>query len=230
MLCFEQVKRKHAAMSIVAIDVHPQRAFSEMCPDEVPVADALSIVPHLNLQASWADFRVLTKDAHVPDAGWIVPQQSDHLPLEQAENWVSHAIVGTEGFETLPNLPNAVDYQFLVHIGLEQGAHPFGACFHDMAENISTGLIEWLKQKEAKIILIGGLITEYCVQATVLQLCWYGPWRVIVNLEACRTLDSVQEQQAVLSMQQAGALVVACTEEIEALIGNVQQQDYAFTI
>ena len=72
-------------MSIVAIDVHPQRAFSEMCPDEVPVADALSIVPHLNRQASWADFRVLTKDAHVPDAGWIVPQQSDHLPLEQAE-------------------------------------------------------------------------------------------------------------------------------------------------
>ena len=71
-------------MSIVAIDVHPQRAFSEMCPDEVPVADALSIVPHLNRQASWADFRVLTKDAHVPDAGWIVPQQSDHLPLAQA--------------------------------------------------------------------------------------------------------------------------------------------------
>ena len=99
-----------------------------------------------------------------------------------------------------------------------------------MAENISTGLIEWLKQKEAKIILIGGLITEYCVQATVLQLCWYGPWRVIVNLEACRTLDGEQEQQAVLSMQQAGALVVASTEEIEALLSDAQQQDYAFTI
>ena len=78
--------------------------------------------------------------------------------------------------------------------------------------------------------MIGGLITEYGVQATVLQLCWYGPWRVIVNLEACRTLDGEQEQQAVLSMQQAGALVVASTEEIEALLSDAQQQDYAFTI
>ncbi|UOO76451.1 isochorismatase family protein [Neisseria sp. Dent CA1/247] len=208
-------------MSIVAIDIHPQKTFSELCPDELPVPDALSIVPHLNRQAAWADYRVLTKDAHAGQEPWHIDTQEAYLPLDSAENWISHAVLGTDGYRNLPGLPPSENYHFLVHIGLESNVHTFGACFHDMAENISTGLIEWLICRDADTIIIGGLTTEYCVQATVLQLCWYGKWRVIVNLDACRSLSEHEEQQAVFNMEKAGALVVKHTDEIPDLLVEV---------
>lgn len=211
---------KEKLMSIVAIDIHPQKTFSELCPNELPVPDALSIVPHLNRQAAWADYRVLTKDAHAGHESWQIDTQEDYLPLESAENWVRHAVLGTEGYNNLPGLPRPENYHFFVHIGLENDVHTFGACFHDMAENISTGLIEWLVCRNADTLIVGGLVTEYCVQATVLQLCWYGKnkWRVIVNLDACRSLSGHEAQQAIHNMEKAGALIVQHTDEIPDLL------------
>lgn len=209
-------------MSIVAIDIHPQQAFSELCPDELPIEGALSIVPHLNRQAEWADYRVLTKDAHIPQANWNVRHQPEFQPLEHADRWVSHAVVGSRGFQTLPQLPDANNYHYLVHIGLEQHAHTYGACFHDMAENISTGLIEWLRSREAGTLILGGLATEYCVQATALQLCWYGYWNVIVNLDACRSLNKKEEARAIQNMQGAGAVIANHTDEIPQLLQKME--------
>lgn len=205
-------------MSIVAIDIHPQKTFSELCPNELPVPGALSIVPHLNRQAAWAHYRVLTKDAHSPHGHWHADNQDNYRPPENADGWVSHAVLGTEGYENLPGLPLPDSYHFLVYIGLESHAHTFGACFHDMSENISTGLIEWLTSRDAETLIVGGLATEYCVQATVLQLCWYGKWRVIVNLDACRSLNTKEEQQAIRNMEKAGALIARCTDEIPAML------------
>ncbi|MBF0803563.1 MULTISPECIES: isochorismatase family protein [Neisseria] len=205
-------------MSIVAIDIHPQKTFSELCPNELPVPDALSIVPHLNRQAAWAHYRVLTKDAHSPHEPWQTESQEHYLPMEMAGDWVSHAVLGTKGYESLPGLPLPDNYHFLVHIGLESHTHTFGACFHDMAENISTGLIEWLTSRNAETLIVGGLATEYCVQATVLQLCWYGKWRVIVNLDACRSLNTKEERQAIYNMEKAGALIAHHTDDIPTLL------------
>lgn len=205
-------------MSIVAIDIHPQKTFSELCPNELSVPDALSIVPHLNRQAAWAHYRVLTKDAHSPNGLWHIGRQEHYLLPEAADGWGSHAVLNTEGYENLPGLPLPDNYHFLVHIGLESHAHTFGACFHDMAENISTGLIEWLSSRDAKTLIVGGLTTEYCVQATVLQLCWYGKWRVIVNLDACRSQSAEEEQQAIRNMEKAGALIVRHTDDIPAML------------
>ncbi|UOO82454.1 isochorismatase family protein [Uruburuella testudinis] len=211
-------------MSIVAIDIHPQQAFSELCPDELPIKGALSIVPHLNRQAAWADYRVLTKDAHPPGAAWHIKQPQPLQPLTQADLWVRHAVIGSKGFQSLPQLPDAHNYHFLVHIGMEQHAHTFGACFHDMAENISTGLVEWLQARDADTLIIGGLATEYCVQATVLQLCWYGSWNVIVNLSACRSMNAEEEQQAIDNMKKAGAIIARHTDDIPQLLAKHRQK------
>lgn len=205
-------------MSIVAIDIHPQKTFSELCPDELPIPDALSIVPHLNRQAALADYRVITKDVHSDNAEWHIEHQNEYPALDKAQNWVNHAVLGSEGYENLPGLPTSDSYDFLVHIGLENNVHTFGACFHDMAENISTGLIEWLQSRNASTLIVGGLATEYCVQATVLQLCWYGEWQVIVNLDACRSLNSAEASRAVQNMKKAGAIIVEHTDELAALL------------
>ncbi|MBN3859195.1 isochorismatase family protein [Neisseriaceae bacterium PsAf] len=210
-------------MTIVAIDVDAQKGFSPLCPDELPVEDALSIVPELNYQARFSDFRVLTKDAHSPNAVWMVSSPEEMLqplPYENADlTWVSHCLVGSEGFETLPGLPMSNQYDFIVYKGLENDMHPYGACYHDLGEKISTGLLEWLSGKEANILLVGGLATDYCVKNTVLQLLEYSKkWKVIVNLAACRGIATETIESAITEMKIAGAILIKKKEELHEFL------------
>ena len=199
-------------MSIVAIDVDAQRAFSPLCPQELPVAEGDLIVPELNAQAALADWRVLTRDAHSAQAVWVVDTPAEMLqvlPYPNADlTWVRHAEVGSEGFLPLPGLPAPEDYDFLVHKGLDTHMHPYGACFHDMAGRISTGLLEWLQVRGADCVIVGGLATDYCVKDTVLQLCGHGQWQVLVNLAACRGIAAATTADATAQMQAAGAVLL----------------------
>ena len=199
-------------MSVVAIDVDAQRAFSPLCPQELPVAEGDLIVPELNAQAALADWRVLTRDAHSAQAVWVVDTPAEMLqvlPYPNADlTWVRHAEVGSEGFLPLPGLPAPEDYDFLVHKGLDTHMHPYGACFHDMAGRISTGLLEWLQVRGADCVIVGGLATDYCVKDTVLQLCGHGQWQVLVNLAACRGIAAATTADATAQMQAAGAVLL----------------------
>ncbi len=205
-------------MSIVAIDVDAQCTFTPLCPQELPVPEGDAIVAELNAQAKLADWRVLTKDAHSPQAVWAVETAEEILrPLAFANSdltWRRHAEVGSQGFEALPGLPRADAYNFLVYKGVEKDMHPYGACFHDLAETISTGLIEWLRDKQAQTIIVGGLATDYCVKNTVLQLCRHGDWRVVVNLAACRGIAPDTTAAAIDEMRAAGAHIVRAAAEI----------------
>ncbi len=209
-------------MSTVAIDVDAQQTFTPLCPNELPVAGGADIVAALNAQAALAQYRVLTKDAHSPKALWVVDDPKDSLqPLDLPNadlTWVAHAVPGTKGFEVLPGLPAVIDYDFVVYKGIEPDMHPYGACFHDFAERLSTGLIEWLKIKEAKTIILGGLAEDYCVKSTALQLAKYGAWRVIVNLEATRGIAPETTAAARAELLEAGVLLVDDTEALKALL------------
>lgn len=206
---------------VIAIDVDAQQTFSPLCPNELPVANATEIVDELNAQAQLADFRVMTKDAHSEHAVWVAKTaESIMQPVSEphSENvdiqWPRHAEVGTQGFELLPNLPQPEQYDFLVYKGVERDIHPYGACFHDLNEKISTGLIEWLRDKKAEILIVGGLATDYCVKNTVLQLARHGNWKIIVNLGACRGIAENTINQAIQEMQQAGVQIVHNSQEI----------------
>lgn len=209
-------------MNIAAIDVDAQCCFSPLCPDELPVAEGDQIVPELNAQAQLATLRVLTKDAHNPNAVWVANAQQ--APLTQLTypnadlTWPRHAEVGTKGFEALPGLPEVTAYDFLVYKGVENDLHPYGACFHDLANRISTGLIEWLQVSNVTTVLVGGLATDYCVKNTVLQLCQIKAWQVIVNLAACRGIAKASIDSAIIEMKQAGALVLENSAAIAALL------------
>ncbi len=209
-------------MTVAAIDVDAQCTFSPLCPNELPVAEGDQIVAELNAQARLAQFRVLTKDAHNPNAVWVVPAHSQMLqPLTHPNadlTWVRHAEVGTPGFAALPGLPAPTEYDFLVYKGVETDMHPYGACYHDMADTISTGLIEWLTVKGVRHIIVGGLATDYCVKTTVLQLCRGGDWQVLVNLAACRGIAPDTTAAAITQMQAAGAQVLPDSQAIAALL------------
>lgn len=210
---------------IVSIDVDAQKTFTPLCPQELPVVEGDKIVSELNAQAALADLRVMTKDAHSPSARWLVEQPADMLKptgLPNADlSWVSHAIVGTKGFELLDGLPASTEYDYCIWKGVDPELHPYGACFHDIKEKLSTGLIEWLHSNGAKIILVGGLATDYCVKTTVLQLLKGGDWQVLVNKAACRGIATDTTAAAWQQMAQQGAVVLDSAVAIEQYLLNL---------
>ena len=211
---------------IVSLDIDAQKTFTPLCPDELPVSYGDTIVAELNAQAALANFRVMTKDAHSPSAKWICHDkdaqiQPTHLP-NAPETWLPHAIIGSKGFELLDKLPAITEYDFCVWKGIEPDMHPYGACFHDIAEKMSTGLIEWLRIKRAKTLIVGGLATDYCVKETVLQLLRGGAWTVIVNRAACRGIAHDTIAQAWKEMERMGAILLNDATAIKTYLQTAQ--------
>ena len=174
---------------IAAFDVDAQYTFTPVCPDELPVAGGDEIAFELNAQAKFAKYRLGSKDAHSLKALWLAtPSAPVFSPIEGANmansnmdiRWPAHAVVGTRGFELLDSLPKPSDYDYFVWKGVEPDMHPYGACFHDLQDRLSTGAIEFLRASGVSTVLVGGLATDYCVCTTALQLRRAG-FEVIVN-------------------------------------------------
>lgn len=205
-------------IKVASFDVDPQNTFTPVCPDELPVPEGDQIASELNAQAAFASLRVASRDAHCMEAVWIAtddhPQFSPVLNQPDADiRWKPHAIVGTKGFEFISGLdPQAYDFQ--VYKGIDPAMHPYGACYHDLAEQKSTGVIEFLRQHGIGTVVVGGLATDYCVKTTVLQLCRAG-FKVVVNLGACRGIAPDTVRQAIEAMQAAGAAIVRKASELE---------------
>lgn len=209
---------------IVSIDVDAQKTFTPLCPKELPVNEGHLIVEELNAQAALADLRVMTKDAHHAAAKWLVDNPVDMLKptgLPDADlTWVAHVMVGTRGYELLDGLPCAKEYDYCVWKGVDPELHPYGACFHDIEEKLSTGLIEWLRCQNTDMVIVGGLATDYCVKTTVLQLLKGSNWQVIVNEAACRGIAPDTIETAWQEMRSAGVIILKNAEEIKKYINN----------
>lgn len=204
---------------IASFDVDAQKTFSPLCPDELPVPEGDCIVPELNRQAEFAAWRLGSKDAHSPKAVWVTADpamigQPGVAGPHVEEHWPVHAVPGTPGFELLPGLPHPADYDFFVWKGVELDMHPYGACYHDLAEQRSTGAIEWLQARGVRCVLVGGLATDYCVRSTALQLQRAG-FAVIVNLAACRGIAPASTQHALAAMRAAGIQVVPDSSQLQ---------------
>lgn len=206
---------------IAAFDIDAQQTFTPLCPNELPVAEGDLIAGELNAQAEFASVRVASRDAHSSSAVWIAG--SGHAPLTPVEGyedcdlyWPSHAIVGTKGFNFIPGLdPKAYSYQ--VYKGIEPDKHPYGACYHDLKDTLSTGVIEFLQAHGIKAVICGGLATDYCVKTTALQLVRAG-FTVILNLAACRGIAPDTVDAAIKEMRESGVIIVNNSAELSSLL------------
>ena len=200
-----------------AFDVDAQYTFTPECPDELPVAGGNEIVDALNKQATFASIRVGSKDAHSPKAVWIANDEQAMFSPVAGGNvdiaWNLHAVPGTKGFELIEGLPKPAEYDFFVWKGVELDMHPYGACYHDLGDQLSTGVIEYLKVKKIVTVIVGGLATDYCVKTTALQLRSTG-FEVVVNLEACRGISEDSISLALEKMKAAGIIIINNTKEL----------------
>lgn len=225
---------------VACIDVDAENCFTSQCPKELPVPGGEKIVDELNKQATLAYYRVGTKDAHSREGLWVASDEHPQFePIEGQENmdqrWNAHGIPGTLGFELIAGLPKVNEYTHFVWKGMELDMHPYGACFHGLTEDLSSGLIEYLRseyrgypetfaivngkkveypKKEVRAVIVGGLATNYCVYTTVMQLL-KARFAVIVNLGACRAILDGGEEKAIMDMEKAGAIMVKSYKEIE---------------
>ncbi|MFT5559465.1 MAG: nicotinamidase/pyrazinamidase [Psychromonas sp.] len=203
-----------------SFDVDPQRGFTPLCPNELPIREGEQISDQLNAQVQFAAYRLVSKDCHPAEAPWIAdstdeimkPVAGDYPNLDV--KWPAHCVVGTEGNQLIPGLPDEADYDLLITKGTDPLKHPYGACYQDLAESESSGAIEWLHQRQIKVVIVGGLATDYCVKTTVLQLCRAG-FKVIVNLGACRGVASDTTKTACAAMSAAGAELIQDSGKME---------------
>ena len=215
----ESLIELHDISKVASIDIDAQNTFTPVCPDELPVPEGNLIADELNKQARRASLRIGSKDAHSPEAVWVATEDKPQFSVVEGEpnvdiRWVKHAVPGTKGFELIKGLPDVTEYDFFVWKGVEPNMHPYGSCYHDFAEKMSTGLIEFLNSKRIKTVIAGGLATDYCVKTTVLQLLNAG-FDVIVNLGACRGIADDTVNQAIKEMKKAGARFVTTAQHID---------------
>lgn len=196
---------------IAAFDIDAQNTFTPVCPDELPVAEGDQIADELNAQAKFASVRVASRDAHTKQSLWISDEENPPLsPIlgypDLDLRWPAHAIIGTKGFDFIDGL-DPKNYAFQVFKGIEPDKHPYGACYHDLADTLSTGVIEFLRCRGITTVICGGLATDYCVKNTALQLRKAG-FNVILNKAACRGIAPETIKTALEEMQAAGVMLI----------------------
>ena len=203
-------------------NVDPQKGFTPLCPNELPVPNGDNIVNELNGQNNLAKYKTVSKDMHPANAIWLAnagkPQYS---PVEGSNvdiAWNAHCMSGTYGAELLDGLPKMIDYDFFVAKGFEADLHPYSSCYHDLNKKVSTGLIEWLESRKVATVIVAGLALNFCVGSTVIDLVEAG-FQVILNLGGSRGIGSEEELNTYVTMlvDKYNVLIVNSFNEIEVI-------------
>ncbi len=204
--------------NVVSLDVDAQNGFTPRCPEELPVPEGTEIVEELNRQARFAKYRAMSKDAHALGSVWEATAEHPQLEpiyglMDVDVRWKRHCVSGTFGHRLIEGLPHPSEYDFMVTKGTEPDMHPYGACYQDLAKEISTGLIEWAQCRGVTTFIVGGLATDYCVKETVFELLDAG-FIVILNLGGCRGIFPEKVAAAIDEMRQRGAYIIESADEL----------------
>ena len=208
-------------------NVDPQKGFTPLCPNELPVPDGDNIVSELNGQNGIVAFKTVSKDVHPSNAIWLATSDKPQFSPVEGKNvdirWNAHCMSGTRGAELLDGLGKINDYDFVAIKGTEPEMHPYSSCYHDLEKKISTGLIEWYNSNGITTVIVGGLAlnvedTPLCVGETIIDLVNAG-FQVILNLGSTRGLGSEEGREKFINMlvDKYGVLIVNSFKDIEVI-------------
>ncbi|HUF81806.1 MAG TPA: nicotinamidase [Burkholderiales bacterium] len=187
-----------ASAALLVVDVQ-----IDFCPGgALPVPDGDQVIPRLNaaierFMAS-AEPVYASRDWHPPDTRHFQP----HGP------WPPHCVAGTEGAAFHPDLhlgPQAV----VVSKGQDRNDDGYSA-FEGITDD-GRGLMDDLRRRGITALYVGGLATDHCVRASVLDARAAGLLVVVVT-DAVAGIDIEDSRRALKEMQAAGASLVTSRE------------------
>jgi len=183
-----------AKQALLLVDVQ-----NDFCPGgALPVPRGDEVVPVLNR------YLELFVQAHLPifaSRDWH-PAKTRHF-VAYGGTWPVHCVQGTSGAAFHPGLklPDGVT---IPSKGMDPDEESY-SCFQGFAPN-GDPFLDVLKHEGIQELFVGGLATDYCVKATVLDACTH---RFVVNVlsDAIRgvELKTGDIEQAMQDMERAGA-------------------------
>lgn len=198
-----------AITALLVIDVQ-----NDFCPGgSLPVSDGHLVVPVINhVVEAVGRFGIpvyASRDAH--------PTKTNHFK-EFGGVWPPHCVQGTPGMDFHPELklPRG---KFVMSKGTEENEDGYSAFDAHWGRQKGLWSLNYcLTQKQVQTLLVGGLATDYCVKASVLDARNLR-YRTIVIEDACRGVDvnPGDSERAIIEMKDAGAEFVSSEELIAAL-------------
>jgi nicotinamidase/pyrazinamidase len=166
------------------------------------VSGGVAVIPKINAEISMATSAgamvVATQDWH--------PESTPHF-AKDGGIWPVHCVADTWGAELYPDLQLPADAP-RVHKGTggEDGYSGFTMRDPVTGEEKSTGLDALLRERGIERVVIMGLATDYCVQATVLDAARLGYYTAVLT-DACAPVDLQpgDGERAEQAMRDAGA-------------------------
>lgn len=185
------------------------------------VPDGDAVVPLANQLQAYFDWVIVTKDWHPKDhmsfasnhPGKKVGEIIEVHNIQQVL-WPDHCVQHTRGAQLHLHL-KLHHIHHIVHKGTQKTIDSYSA-FFDNEHLRSTGLGEYLKQKNIKDVYIMGLATDYCVKFSCLDAVKLG-FNTYVIEDACRgvELQPGDVAKALQEMKDAGVRMVRTAEFVK---------------
>lgn len=187
--------------ALIIVDVQ-----NDFCPGgNLAVKEGNQVVEPLNNLAEIAHQKgmpiIVTRDWH--------PEKTSHF-----DTWPVHCVQGTEGAKFHPQLN--IEQALIVSKGMGSTEDAYSG--FDARDEQGKMLDQILKELDVAHLYIGGLATDYCVKATVLDAATKG-YHTTLLVDACRAVNLKPEdkQQALVEMIKAGAEISGTVGVIEGL-------------
>ncbi len=180
------------------------------------VKEGDKVLPAINkLLSEKFDLVIASKDWHPPKHGSFAsthgkkPGERVDLSGMPQILWPDHCIQGTHGAEFAPGWDSSVVEKTFFK-GTDKDIDSYSA-FFDNGKKRSTGLGDYLREKNVSEIYLAGLTTEYCVKYSAMDAVDLG-FTVFVVQDACRAINlkADDEKRAYEEMKRTGVhLVIA---------------------
>ena len=178
------------------------------------VPDGDAVVPLANRVMRNFGLAVASQDRHPAGHGSFASQHPGKKPGDVIDLnglnqilWPDHCVEGTQGAAFHRDL-TASSFAKIFYKGTDLGLDSYST-FFDNAHRKSTGMVEYLREKEVTEVYLLGLATDYCVKFSALDAIECG-FKVHLIEDGCRGIDlqAGDVERAMADMRAAGVQIV----------------------
>ncbi len=178
------------------------------------VPDGDAVVPLANRVMRNFGLAVASQDRHPAGHGSFASQHPGKKPGDVVDLnglnqilWPDHCVEGTQGAAFHRDL-TASSFAKIFYKGTDLGLDSYST-FFDNAHRKSTGMVEYLREKEVTEVYLLGLATDYCVKFSALDAIECG-FKVHLIEDGCRGIDlqAGDVERAMADMRAAGVQIV----------------------